>query len=122
MAPVRIGNKPFGRCESCNHYERTCTCKLCNVAVVRLCCAGVHEGVTECVCTSCFVSVPRAWYKCSHIVRKRASVDIYQNKKVSAISLTMRVREQNEHIDATIALLFDLEHSFDHINTLEHLQ
>ena len=98
MAPVRIKNKRLPLCEFCDRKPRLRTCVLCEENVVRLCCAGVLQGVTECVCTSCFVSVPRAWYRASHLVRS--------TKRGTGLSLKGRIDERQEHLDAFIDLVW----------------
>ena len=104
MAPVKIENKPLVLCEFCNRTPRVRTCVLCEENVVRLCCAGVLQGVTECVCTSCFVSVPRAWYKCSHIVCVGQPRADGQNR-----SLTGRIHDRNEWIEKFIDEVSELQ-------------
>ena len=101
MAPVKIKNKPLPLCEFCNRKTRLRTCVLCEENVVRLCCAGVLQGVTECVCTSCFVSVPRAWYKASHLVRS--------HKKGTGQSLTGRIYDRIEYLDTFIDEVVELQ-------------
>ena len=110
MAPVRLVNKPILRCEFCNRKTRLCTCVLCNEYLVRLCCAGVEQGVTECVCTSCFVNVPRAWYKSSHIVRRGQPRADGQNR-----SLTGRIRERIDDLEALLDLVSELECLMDRL-------
>ena len=110
MAPVKIKNKPLPRCEFCNRKTRVRTCVLCEENVVRLCCAGVLQGVTECVCTSCFVSVPRAWYKSSHIVRFGQPRADGQNR-----SLTGRIRERIDDLEALLDLVSELECLMDRL-------
>ena len=83
------------------------TCVLCEENVVRLCCAGVLQGVTECVCTSCFVSVPRAWYKASHLVRSY--------KKGTGLSLTGRIYERNQYLERFIDEVSELQWLMDQI-------
>ena len=83
------------------------TCVLCEENVVRLCCAGVLQGVTECVCKSCFVHVPRAWYKASHLVRS--------HKKGTGLSLTGRIHDRNEWIETLIDDVSELRWLMDQI-------